>query len=178
MNDMTPGGGPVLRIEDLSIDFPTSKGVVHAVTGLSLAVAKGRRVGFIGESGSGKTTTALAVMRMLAPPGRVAGGRIDLAGIDMLSLTEEETRRARLSKVAYIPQGAMNSLNPIMRIEDQLWDAVTTHEGVTDRARPARGGSARPWAPRRRHRSRRRWAGRGLTPWARRCATSPPPRRP
>ena len=134
MNDMTPGGGPVLRIEDLSIDFPTSKGVVHAVTGLSLAVAKGRRVGFIGESGSGKTTTALAVMRMLAPPGRVAGGRIDLAGTDMLSLTEEETRRARLSKVAYIPQGAMNSLNPIMRIEDQLWDAVTTHEGVTDRA--------------------------------------------
>ena len=130
MNDMTP----VLAIEDLSIDFPTSKGVVHAVTDLSLTVAKGRRVGFIGESGSGKTTTALAVMRMLAAPGRVAKGAITLGGTDVLGLSEEAMRRARLSRVSYIPQGAMNSLNPVMRVEDQMWDALRTHLGRTDAA--------------------------------------------
>ncbi len=122
---------PILDISGLSIDFPTATGVVHAVTDLSLSVAKGRRVGFIGESGSGKTTTALAVMQMLAAPGRVSGGEIMLGGEDMLSLSEDRMRRARLSKVAYIPQGAMNSLNPIMRIEDQLWDGITAHEGAT-----------------------------------------------
>jgi ABC-type glutathione transport system ATPase component len=123
-----------VRIENLSIDFPTTKGVVHAVTDLTLSVARGRRVGFIGESGSGKTTTALAVMRMLAPPGKVSRGTIDLAGTDVLALDDEGMRRARLSRVAYIPQGAMNSLNPVMRIEDQLWDAVRTHEGVSEAA--------------------------------------------
>ncbi|MEM8630920.1 MAG: ABC transporter ATP-binding protein [Pseudomonadota bacterium] len=124
----------VLTIEHLSIDFPTTKGVVHAVTDLSLSVAKGRRVGFIGESGSGKTTTALAVMQMLANPGKVAGGAITLVDTDILTLNEEEMRRTRLSRVSYIPQGAMNSLNPVMRIENQLWDGITAHEGTTDRA--------------------------------------------
>ncbi|MEM7489102.1 MAG: ABC transporter ATP-binding protein, partial [Pseudomonadota bacterium] len=121
----------VLDIRNLSIDFPTANGVVHAVTDLSLQVAKGRRIGFIGESGSGKTTTALAVMQMLAAPGRVAGGEIILGGTDMLALSEEEMRLSRLSKVSYIPQGAMNSLNPIMRIEDQLWDGILAHEPAT-----------------------------------------------
>ncbi|MEM8824481.1 MAG: ABC transporter ATP-binding protein [Pseudomonadota bacterium] len=121
----------VLDIRNLSIDFPTAGGVVHAVTDLSLQVAKGRRIGFIGESGSGKTTTALAVMQMLAAPGRVAGGEIILADTDMLKLSEEEMRLSRLSRVSYIPQGAMNSLNPIMRIEDQLWDGILAHEPAT-----------------------------------------------
>ena len=122
-----------LTIRNLSIDFPTTKGVVHAVTDLSLSVAKGRRVGFIGESGSGKTTTALAVMRMLAEPGKVVAGSITLGGTDVLALDDEAMRQARLSRVSYIPQGAMNSLNPIMRIENQLWDGITAHEGATDR---------------------------------------------
>ena len=121
-----------LTIKDLSIDFPTANGVVHAVTKLSLDIGKGRRVGFIGESGSGKTTTALAVMQMLGAPGFVAGGEIILGGTDILALSEEEMRKARLSKVSYIPQGAMNSLNPVMRIEKQIWDGITAHEGKTD----------------------------------------------
>ncbi len=127
---------PVLTLKDLSIDFPTPKGVVHAVKALSLTILPGRKVGFIGESGSGKTTTALSIMRMLAEPGRVASGEIRLgqAGIDVLALNDEEMRRARLSRVSYIPQGAMNSLNPVMRIEAQMWDAVVAHEGRTDRA--------------------------------------------
>ena len=122
-------GRPVLTLRDLSVEFPTPRGVVHAVRALSLSVEMGRRVGFIGESGSGKTTTALAVMRLLTEPGRISGGRIDLGGTDVLSLSEEEMRLARLARVAYIPQGAMNSLNPVMRVERQLRDGVTAHEG-------------------------------------------------
>ena len=125
---------PVLTLKDLSIEFPTPKGVVQAVKSLSLEIHQGRRVGFIGESGSGKTTTALAVMQMLAEPGRVSGGTIDLSGTDILHLDEEQMRRTRLSRVAYIPQGAMNSLNPVMRVEPQMWDAIIAHEGKKDRA--------------------------------------------
>ncbi|MCR9134618.1 MAG: ABC transporter ATP-binding protein [Alphaproteobacteria bacterium] len=125
---------PVLTLRDLTIEFPTSQGVVRAVKALSLDIHKGRRVGFIGESGSGKTTTALAVMQLLAEPGRVAHGQIDLGGTDILSLDEEEIRQTRLSRVAYIPQGAMNSLNPVMRVEPQMWDGIIAHEGHSDRS--------------------------------------------
>ncbi len=127
----------ILDIKDLSIDFPTTKGVVHAVRNLSLSIPRGRRIGFIGESGSGKTTSALAIMRMLAAPGRVAGGEILLRGIgttEILKLSDDEMRRVRLRRVAYIPQGAMNSLNPVMRIEAQMWDAIVAHEGRVERA--------------------------------------------
>ncbi len=133
---------PVLTLKDLSIEFPTPGGVVEAVKALDLTIEAGRRVGFIGESGSGKTTTALAVMQMLAEPGRVAGGSIDLGGTDILALNDEQMRRTRLSRVAYIPQGAMNSLNPVMRIEPQLWDAIIAHEGRLDRAELKRRSDA------------------------------------
>ena len=132
MLDDTPAK-PVLSMRDISIEFPTPRGVVQAVKHLNLDIHKGRRVGFIGESGSGKTTTALSIMQMLAEPGRVSAGTIDLGGTDILSLDEEEMRKTRLSRVAYIPQGAMNSLNPIMRIEPQLCDAILAHEPGTSR---------------------------------------------
>ncbi len=132
LDDVTPDK-PVLTLRDVSIEFPTPKGIVQAVKNLSLDIHKGRRVGFIGESGSGKTTTALAVMQMLAEPGRVSGGTIDLGGTDILSLSEEAMRRTRLGRVAYIPQGAMNSLNPVMRVEPQMWDAIIAHEGAVGR---------------------------------------------
>ncbi|MGB1208681.1 MAG: ABC transporter ATP-binding protein, partial [Paracoccaceae bacterium] len=125
----------LLDFRNLSIDFPTSKGVVHAVSELNLSVPKGRRIGFIGESGSGKTTTALAAMRMLAAPGFVAGGEIHLRSLDqsnVLNLSDEDMRRVRLRRIAYIPQGAMNSLNPVMRIEAQIFDGIVAHEGKTD----------------------------------------------
>ena len=123
--------GPILTLKDLSIDFPTPRGIVHAVKSLSLEIAPGRKVGFIGESGSGKTTTALAIMRMLAAPGEVASGdiRLGLDQTDVLALSEEEMRKARLGRVSYIPQGAMNSLNPVMRVENQMWDGIVAHEG-------------------------------------------------
>ena len=133
---------PVLTLRDLSIEFPTPQGVVQAVKALSLEIHKGRRVGFIGESGSGKTTTALAVMQMLAEPGRVSGGTIDLGGTNVLGLSEEEMRRTRLSRVAYIPQGAMNSLNPVMRVEPQMWDGIIAHEGNVERTELKRRSDA------------------------------------
>ncbi|MEM1360816.1 MAG: ABC transporter ATP-binding protein [Pseudomonadota bacterium] len=123
----------VLDLQNISIDFPTSKGVVHAVTDVSLSVGEGRRVGFIGESGSGKTTTALSAMRMLASPGFVSGGEIYLNSLDqpnLLTLNEEDMRQVRLSKISYIPQGAMNSLNPVMRIAQQIWDGIVAHQGA------------------------------------------------
>ena len=127
----------ILDIKNISIDFPTSKGVVHAVSDFSLSVPQGRRIGFIGESGSGKTTTALAAMRMLASPGYVSSGEIHLHSLgetNVLKLSDEEMRRVRLKKIAYIPQGAMNSLNPVMRIENQIWDGIIAHEGHVERA--------------------------------------------
>lgn len=122
----------ILDIKNVSIDFPTSKGIVHAVTDMTLSVPQGRRIGFIGESGSGKTTTALAAMRMLANPGFVAAGEIHLNSLghtNVLDLSNEEMRRVRLRKISYIPQGAMNSLNPVMRVENQIWDGIIAHEG-------------------------------------------------
>ena len=122
----------ILDIQEVSVDFPTSKGVVHAVSQVSLSIPQGRRIGFIGESGSGKTTLALAAMRLLASPGFVSGGEIHLNALgktDLLLLPDEEMRRVRLNKISYIPQGAMNSLNPVMRVQDQIWDGITAHEG-------------------------------------------------
>ena len=126
----------VLDIKNLSIDFPISKGVVHAVSDFTLSVPQGRRIGFIGESGSGKTTTALAAMRMLAAPGRIADGEIHLMSLgqtNIIRLSDDEMRRVRLRKISYIPQGAMNSLNPVMRVEDQIWDGIIAHEGAVTR---------------------------------------------
>ena len=81
----------------------------------------------VGESGSGKSTLALAMMRMIKPPGRIEGGNVRVGGIDLMSLDDEGMRKARLSRIAYIPQGAMNSLNPVMRIGAQMVDAVKAH---------------------------------------------------
>jgi ABC-type dipeptide/oligopeptide/nickel transport system ATPase component len=81
----------------------------------------------IGESGSGKSTIALAVMRLIKPPGQISGGRIVLDGTDLLSLSEEQMRRQRLAQVALITQGAMNSLNPVIRIRSQVVDSLKAH---------------------------------------------------
>ena len=118
---------PVLEISDLHVHFPTARGPVKAVDGVSLALRPGERLGLIGESGSGKSTIALAVMRLIKPPGRIVGGRILLDGVDLLGLSEEEVRRRRLAEIALVSQGAMNSLNPVVRIRDQLVDGMQAH---------------------------------------------------
>ncbi len=117
----------ILEVVDLKVHFSTSRGPVKAVDGVSFALDPGERLGLIGESGSGKSTIALATMRLIKPPGRIVAGRILLDGVDLLALTDEEMRRQRLAKIALVTQGAMNSLNPVLRIRPQIIDGMTAH---------------------------------------------------
>ena len=119
----------VLELKDLRVYYETPEGPVQAVDGVSLAIKKGERFGFVGESGCGKTTIATAILRLVPYPGRIVGGEIWLDGVNLVELDEEAMRQLRWSRVSMIPQGSMNSLNPVMRVRDQIGDAITTHEG-------------------------------------------------
>lgn len=116
-----------LNVKDLSIDFRTATRVIHAVRRISFNVGNGERVALVGESGSGKTTTALALMQMIEAPGRISGGTAHLGNVDLLGLKGEAARDARLKLVSYIPQGAMNSLNPVLTIREQIVDGLRDH---------------------------------------------------
>jgi len=118
----------LLQVRDLAVDFQTSTKTIHAVRGIGFDIAAGERVGLVGESGSGKTTAALALMRMIRPPGRIVAGTARLDGTDLLALKPEQVRAARLKLVSYVPQGAMNALNPVLRIGDQILDGVIDHD--------------------------------------------------
>ena len=118
----------VLQIKDLHVSYYTDAGRAHALDGVSFSLNAGEKLGLVGESGSGKSTMALAMMRMIKPPGRIEGGQVIVDGTDLLALSEDEMLKARLSKIAYIPQGAMNSLNPVMRIGAQMVDAIKAHD--------------------------------------------------
>jgi peptide/nickel transport system ATP-binding protein len=124
--------GAVLRVEDLHVGFHTRAGIAQAVNGVGFTLQQGERLGLVGESGSGKTTTALALMRMIRPPGRIAAGRILLEGENMLAATEPRIRQLRAARIALIPQGAMSSLNPVLRVRDQISDVMIAH-GTTPR---------------------------------------------
>ncbi len=117
---------PLVEIKDLKTYFYVKAGTVKAVDGLSLTLETGTKMGLVGESGSGKTTMALAIMRMIRPPGTITG-QILMDGVDLIKLSEDEMRKVRLSKIAMIPQGAMNSLNPVARIKDQILDGMIDH---------------------------------------------------
>jgi len=121
------GGPPILQVENLEVTYYTELGRAKALDDVSFTLNASERLGMVGESGSGKSTMALAMMRMIKPPGRIEGGRVVVGGVDLMALDGEEMRKARLSKIAYIPQGAMNSLNPVMRIGAQMMDAVKSH---------------------------------------------------
>ena len=114
---------------DLKVYYATPTGNVRAVDDVDLKVYEREVLGLVGESGCGKTTTAMAILRLVQPPGEIVGGTIMLDGIDMASLHGDALRDIRWRKLALIPQGAMNSLNPIMRINKQIADAIETHEG-------------------------------------------------
>lgn len=118
---------PVLSVRDLRVEYYTDSGVVKAVNGISFDLMPGQKLGLVGESGSGKSTMALALMRMIKPPGRIAGGQMLLQGTDLVQATEKQMRSYRSSRISMIPQGAMNSLNPVMRIEKQIIDTIEDH---------------------------------------------------
>jgi peptide/nickel transport system ATP-binding protein len=121
------GTSPILRVEDLVVSYYTDMGRARALDNVSFTLESGMKMGMVGESGSGKSTLALAMMRMIKPPGRIEGGKVIVGGTDLQSLDDEGMRKARLSKIAYIPQGAMNSLNPVTRIGEQMVDAIKSH---------------------------------------------------
>src|SRR5690606_22910910 len=118
---------PILEVRNLVTYFHTPRGPVKAVDGVNFHLFPGQRYGLIGESGSGKSTIALSLLRLIRPPGRVEAGEVLLDGVDLLSLSDEEMRQKRLAELALISQGAMNSLNPVIRVRRQMADGFRSH---------------------------------------------------
>jgi len=117
----------VLDVRDLRVSYHTAAGPVRAVNGVSFFLRAGERLGLVGESGSGKTTTALSLMRLLQESAVIEGGEVLLDGVDLLQLSEEGMRQARFADISLIPQGAMNSLNPMLKVGAQLRDTIRAH---------------------------------------------------
>jgi peptide/nickel transport system ATP-binding protein len=134
---------PILKVIDLQVSYYTDAGRATALAGATFSLNPGEKLGLVGESGSGKSTMALAMVRMIKPPGRIEAGQVLVDGVNLTALSEKEMLQARLSKIAYIPQGAMNSLNPVTRIGAQMTDAVRAHDrgasqkSIEDRCRLA-----------------------------------------
>jgi peptide/nickel transport system ATP-binding protein len=119
---------PILEVRDLRTYYHTARGPVKAVEGVSFSLYPGQRFGLIGESGSGKSTIALSLLRLIRPPGQVEEGTALLDGVDLLSLSDEEMRQKRLAEIALISQGAMNSLNPVIRVRSMMEDGFRSHD--------------------------------------------------
>ena len=124
----------VLEVKNLRVNYHTPRGPVQAVNGVSFFLRRGERLGLVGESGSGKSTTALSLMRLLQAPAAIDGGEVWLDGKELLGLSEEEMRRTRFADIALIPQGAMNSLNPMMKVGEQLRDTIRAHRFTDSRS--------------------------------------------
>ncbi|SED70303.1 oligopeptide transport system ATP-binding protein [Streptomyces sp. 2231.1] len=129
----------LLEVCDLRVEFRTRDGVAHAVNGVSYGVDAGETLAVLGESGSGKSVTAQAVMGILdMPPGRITGGRILFQGQDLLTLKEEERRRIRGAQMAMIFQDALSALNPVLSVGDQLAEMFVVHRGASRKDARAR----------------------------------------
>lgn len=123
----------LLDIRELTVHYVTDNGTVHAVEGLNLELRRGETLGLVGETGAGKTTTALGITRLLpVPPGIVRGGQILFEGEDVLLKDEEEMRSIRGGKIAMIFQDPMTSLNPVMTVDKQVAEMIKLHRKVTE----------------------------------------------
>jgi len=118
----------VLDVRDLHVYYQLREGRISAVNGVSFSLARKEVLGLVGESGSGKSTIALALLRLIKSPGRIEQGQVFLNGRDLLTLSEDEMRLVRLAELSMVAQGAMNSLNPVMRVRDQIVDAWSDHD--------------------------------------------------
>ncbi len=126
---MTAVEDVLLSVEDLSTHFTTEEGTARAVDGVSLQLGRGQTMGLVGESGCGKTVTALSILRLIpAPPGRIVSGRIRFDGRDLLVLSEAELQRVRGNRIAMIFQEPMTSLNPVFTIGSQIVEAIVLHQ--------------------------------------------------
>ena len=122
---------PLLAVENLKTHFYTSDGVVHAVDGVSYAVNAGETLAVVGESGCGKSVTALSILRLVpSPPGRIVAGAIRFQGADLLTLSEAEMRAIRGNKISMIFQEPMSSLNPVLTVSRQIGETLRLHQGL------------------------------------------------
>lgn len=121
----------LLSITDLHTCFKAPGGVSHAVNGVSLSIETGQTVALVGESGSGKSMTALSVIRLVPPPGRITSGAINLEGCNLLDLSDKEMRMIRGSRVSMVFQEPMTSLNPVLRIGDQVTEPLILHRKLS-----------------------------------------------
>ena len=123
--------GPVLKVVDLTLRYSTRQGEVKAVEEVSFELAKGQSLGLVGESGCGKTSVASSLMRLLPDNARLVKGQVLLNGTDLLTLSDEEVRRFRWRRIAMVFQAAMNSLDPVYKVGQQVIEAIETHDVET-----------------------------------------------
>jgi peptide/nickel transport system ATP-binding protein len=133
---------PLLQVEGLRTGFPSRAGMLHAVDGVDFSLDRGEILGLVGESGSGKSVTGFSILGLVDPPGRILGGRVLLDGVDLAALDEGARRAIRGKRIAMIFQDPMMTLNPVLRIDTQMIEAVTAHEAcgtaqARERARAA-----------------------------------------
>jgi peptide/nickel transport system ATP-binding protein len=126
--------GPLLAVENLSVRYAVRAGEVSAVDGVSFAVGRGEVLGLAGESGCGKTTLAMSLLKLLPRNGRIAGGRILLEGADLVPLSEDAMRPLRWRRLSVVFQGAMNSLHPVYTVTDQIREALQAHDPALPRS--------------------------------------------
>ena len=132
MNQLENKNDLVLDIENLSVRFATEDGVVNAVNGLDLRIEKGKAIGLVGETGAGKTTTALSILRLVPdPPGVVDCDKLEVNGQDILSMSAKELEKVRGKEVSMIFQDPMTALNPVFTVGDQIAESISIHENVS-----------------------------------------------
>ena len=121
----------LLEIKDLVIRFNTEEGDVHAVNGVTLSVDQGKTLGLVGETGAGKTTTALGILRLVPEPGQVLGGSITYKGQNIMEMSEKEVQDIRGNEISMIFQDPMTALNPVMTVGDQVAEVILRHQNCT-----------------------------------------------
>jgi len=128
----------LLEVKDLCVDYLTDRGAVRAVDRVSLSLATGEFLGIVGESGCGKSTLLYAIARLLTPPAAIASGEVSFAGQDMVSMTDSDLRHVRWRHLSVVMQSAMNALNPVLTVGEQLKDALDAHVHMSRRQVAAR----------------------------------------